>query len=765
MQFIIEELRRYHNYDSINFENNKKLDSFEYFLKITEGEILENEDQPFDFEELMIQINSLKIKQDKAPGSDNITNWMILNGPKEMKYALLMFFNICFQNTIIPEQWNEGHMNHIYKGKNSDKESYNNQRPITLLQSIGKLYTKLLYARSIKQIEKKLAKNQFGFRPNKGCRDNLTITELALTHIKKKTYCFMMDAKKAFDLTCREAIWIKLRRLGMSSLLWNNIIKWYDNSYVKANWNGIETSRIDQTQGVRQGCVLSGLLFAVFIDDLATELENAGICITLNGSDGEKIPLSNLLYADDLMLLADSLDELRRGIQIIEHWSFKWRMIISKEKSKILILNRKRNEPVETNISGYEVVYKFDAYLGITLDSNLTYKDHISKIQAKCTYPIHALKVIRQQLGPSVAKQSYLAHVRSRMEYGLASITLNKTQIKKLENMQNESLRNCIGAHRSNNNAWITGELGVWSMKGRIQFLQLKELHRIYTEGHSNLTKQIFDVCASEWDQQGRISRWAHSIREALFQLDLSHCWRNPRHIRNISANNWDKLLRKNMYIYEEQKWRAAMEKTNGKLLLYKETAIFGEIKKWDKLLSDNKQKKFLSRWKASQLYNYHNSRLATTTCLHCNVDNTRMHQITECPNYNFARNIVFSKIESNLYLHEINIWTNLSTKEKALYSLGKSKWNIQQESLEKIWIAGANAWYELKDQRFDDEDHQALVLELFDVGLVAIQVPESSGDSGLEANLALDSFLESGGLEINQIPDPLGGNGVSLSL
>ena len=186
MQFIIEELRRYHNYDSINFENNKKLDSFEYFLKITEGEILENEDQPFDFEELMIQINSLKIKQDKAPGSDNITNWMILNGPKEMKYALLMFFNICFQNTIIPEQWNEGYMNHIYKGKNSDKESYNNQRPITLLQSIGKLYTKLLYARSIKQIEKKLAKNQFGFRPNKGCRDNLTITELALTHIKKK---------------------------------------------------------------------------------------------------------------------------------------------------------------------------------------------------------------------------------------------------------------------------------------------------------------------------------------------------------------------------------------------------------------------------------------------------------------------------------------------------------------------------------------------------------------------------------------------------
>ena len=48
-------------------------------------------------------------------------------------------------------------------------------------------------------------------------------------------------------------------------------------------------------------------------------------------------------------------------------------------------------------------------------------------------------------------------------------------------------------------------------------------------------------------------------------------------------------------------------------------------------------------------------------------------------------------------------------------------------------------------------------------MGLVAIQVPESSGDSGLEANLALDSFLESGGLEINQIPDPLGGNGVSL--
>ena len=109
-------------------------------------------------------IDTVKMfKNNKSPGSDGIPveffEWLNADG----LFCFLEILNECWENNVMPEHMELGNVVTLYKkGKVQNPANY---RPIALLQSIYKVYAKILQQRLANGgIEDKLWKNQFGFR-------------------------------------------------------------------------------------------------------------------------------------------------------------------------------------------------------------------------------------------------------------------------------------------------------------------------------------------------------------------------------------------------------------------------------------------------------------------------------------------------------------------------------------------------------------------------------------------------------------------------
>ena len=102
---------------------------------------------------------------------------------------------------------------------------------------------------------------------------------------------------------------------------------------MKAEWREVETDWMEVDVGVRQGCILSGLLFIVFVDDLLEEFEGTGKGLCWDAGQSEVL-LAALMYADDLEVLAGCEEDLLDMLDVVDRWAKRWRMKVNTNKGK-----------------------------------------------------------------------------------------------------------------------------------------------------------------------------------------------------------------------------------------------------------------------------------------------------------------------------------------------------------------------------------------------------------------------------------------------
>ena len=298
------------------------------------------------FEEVKEVIQSLK--NGKASGIDDIVSEIIKYGGKRVFNIIWILCRDCFELECIPEDWMKGVIFPIYK--DGDARDPGNYRGISLLSIVGKVYSSVINKRLTTWSEKNgiVLEEQGGFRPGRGCVDQIyVLTSLLKSRRGKKTFCCFIDLSKAYDRVWRTGLWKRLWDEGIRGKLWRVLKNMYSDTQncVLAGTARSEFFSVDI--GVRQGCVLSPLLFSIYINELIREINRTGIGLGIDGKN-----LGILLYADDIVLMADTWQELHTLLDITTRWGSRWRATFNQRKSQVVVFGERKHQEYEWKLGG-----------------------------------------------------------------------------------------------------------------------------------------------------------------------------------------------------------------------------------------------------------------------------------------------------------------------------------------------------------------------------------------------------------------------------
>lgn len=314
---------------------------FENLLEAQNGDSFAlNDDHEGDmrgisFNEVVFAVR--KLKNGKAAGVDEIRGEFLKCSGKAGLEWLHRILNLAWRSGKVPSDWSSAIIAPIYKKGNA--KDCNNYRGISLLSIVGKLYATIIEKRVRDIVEDSLDENQCGFRPARGCRDQIfsmrQIIEKYQENNKNLFMCFV-DLEKAFDKVPRQTLFEILSEYGVNGALLKSIQSLYVNSRAAVRIDGKLSSWFQVGNGVRQGCCLSPLLFVIYMDKIIKSARFSG---KVNIGD---ISVDCLAYADDLVLMADSVGDLQLSINELNRACNEFQMKISAAKTKVMHVGKVR---------------------------------------------------------------------------------------------------------------------------------------------------------------------------------------------------------------------------------------------------------------------------------------------------------------------------------------------------------------------------------------------------------------------------------------
>ena len=275
-----------------------------------------------------------KLKPGKACGIDDICNEMIISLVNTHPKIVLKLFNEVLQlGEVIPE-WVIGLIVPIHK--KGPKLETSNYRGITLISCLGKLFLSILNARLLLYTNNQniLAENQLGFVAGNRTSDaHIIINNLVkkICHNKNsKIYSCFVDFKKAFDSIPRDILLKKLTNYGIKGKFFNILRNIYTSDKACIKLNNLRSESFDLNLGVRQGCILSPLLFNIFLCDLVKKIQSLGGKINIGSNS-----VNSLFWADDLVLLSENEEGLKGMLKILEEYCDENELDINTDENKM----------------------------------------------------------------------------------------------------------------------------------------------------------------------------------------------------------------------------------------------------------------------------------------------------------------------------------------------------------------------------------------------------------------------------------------------
>ena len=328
-------------------------------------------DAPFSPSELR---RALNLCFDSAVGADGLPYSVFKTNFPWWQSAVLLFFNLVLSWGVVPTLWKRSIVVPVFK--RGDPSLATNFRPISLASCCFKIFEHLVHARIGPHISPQLDECQGGFRWG---ADSLvgSLVDLLSSRSSLHTYVAFIDIHKAFDTSWVEGTLVRLFDAGVSGQMWKLMSHFLRGTQSQVRV-GSSLSEPWFDSGIAQGRVLSPLLFNLLVNGLAAAVRRSAPGAQFSPS-GVRFPCQ--LYADDVVLPADSVLDLQTALDAVSEWGRKWRFTfgISPTKSAVMIFGpRSRVPSCAVTLAGslLPVVNEY-TYLGVVLTPSLTWLPHV----------------------------------------------------------------------------------------------------------------------------------------------------------------------------------------------------------------------------------------------------------------------------------------------------------------------------------------------------------------------------------------------------
>lgn len=385
-------------------------------------------------------------KNMKAPGFDGIFNLILKKLSNKVYLLLCNIFNRCLDLSYFPATWKLAKIIPILKpGKDPTLPS--SYRPISLLSAVSKLFERVILYRLENYISENniLPPVQFGFRRGHSTSHQLLrlINNIrANKAVSKSTAAAFLDIEKAFDNVWHGGLIYKLCNYNTPTYLTKIICSYLNQRQFRVSLSGVDSDIFPIPAGVPQGSLLGPILYNIYTSDLP------------------QLPVGGqfFVFADDTSItvkgrkVCELRSRLQRCLDAFDEYAAKWKIKLNASKTQAIIF-RHRPTPrlipppeCKLKVCGSPVDWSsLIVYLGLSVDANLTFRQHVEKLIVRCAVLVGCLYplICRKSRLSRTNKLAVFSQIISPVVYYASPVwgSCAKTYRKKIQVTLNRTLR------------------------------------------------------------------------------------------------------------------------------------------------------------------------------------------------------------------------------------------------------------------------------------------------------------------------------------
>ena len=340
------------------------------------------------------------LKPHKATGPDEIPARVLKETASEISTIFQHIFQQSHTTGKLPQAWTTALVTPIYQ-KKCKKSNPANYRPISLTCIICKVVEHIVLSHMWKHLNANdvILHHQHGFQTGLSCQTQLVEAFhdwASSMNNNKQTDILLLNFSKAFDTVPHKCLLSKLSYYGITGLTLQWINFFLSNRTQTVSVNGSHSSPANVISGVPQGSFLGPVLFLLYINDITDSIN------------------SNIrLFADDSILYREiqtpkDHDILQTDLSKLSEWATKWQMNFNIATCHLLRITQKRKPSHFTYTITNQPITQVEShpYLGITIDSKLSWSKHIHTTTSQCARTLGLLNVL-----------STLQHLKSKKQH------------------------------------------------------------------------------------------------------------------------------------------------------------------------------------------------------------------------------------------------------------------------------------------------------------------------------------------------------------